>query len=71
MTDIKGQVSGNILYEYIKIGDYYTTKVELLIASEDEYQESGIGLLSLKYPSKSNDSRNIINKLYISGSIRP
>jgi len=70
MTDIKGSVSGNILYDDIKIGDFYATKVELLIASEDEYLESADGVLSLKYPYESNDSRNIINKLYISGSIR-
>ena len=44
MTDIKGSVSGNILYDDIKIGDYYATKVELLIASEDEYLESADGV---------------------------
>jgi len=31
MTDIKGSVSGNILYDDIKIGDFYATKVELLV----------------------------------------
>lgn len=70
MTDIKGSVSGNILYDDMKIGDYYATKVELLIASEDEYLESADGVLSLKYPIEPNDSRNIINKLYMSGYIR-
>ena len=70
MTDIKGSISGNILYDDIKIGDFYATKVELLIASEDEYLESADGVLSLKYPKDPNDSRNIINKLYISGYIR-
>ena len=70
MTDIKGSVSGNILYDDIKIGDFYATKVELLIASEDEYLESADGVLSLKYPKDPSDSRNIINKLYISGYIR-
>ena len=70
MTDIKGSVSGNILYDDIKMGDYYATKVELLIASEDEYLESADGVLSLKYPSEPNDSRNIINKLYLSSYIR-
>ena len=70
MTDIKGSVSGNILYDDVKIGDYYATKVELLIASEDEYLESADGVLSLKYPKEPNDSRNIINKLYMSGYIR-
>jgi hypothetical protein len=70
ITDIKGSVSGNILYDDVKIGDYYATKVELLIASEDEYLESADGVLSLKYPKEPNDSRNIINKLFISGYIR-
>ena len=70
MTDIKGSISGNILYDDIKIGDFYATKVELLIASEDEYLESADGVLSLRYPKDPNDSRNIINKLYISGYIR-
>ena len=70
MTDIKGSVSGNILYDDIKIGDFYATKVELLVASEDEYQESADGVLSLKYPKEPNDVRNILNKLYISGYIK-
>ena len=70
ITDIKGSVSGNILYDDIKLGDYYATRVELLIASEDEYLESADGVLSLKYPSDPNDSRNIINKLYLSSYIR-
>ena len=70
MTDIKGSVSGNILYDDIKIGDFYATKVELLIASEDEYLESADGVLSLKYPKNPNNLRNIINKLYASGAIR-
>ena len=70
MTDIKGSVSGNILYDDIKIGDFYATKVELLIASEDEYLESADGVLSLKYPKDPNDIRIIINKLYASGYIR-
>jgi len=62
MTDIKGSVSGNILYDDIKIGDFYATKVELLVASEDEYQESADGVLSLKYPKEENDVRNIMEK---------
>ena len=70
MTDIKGSVSGNILYDDIKIGDFYATKVELLVASEDEYQESADGVLSLKYPKEPNDVRNILNKLYLSGFIK-
>ena len=70
ITDIKGSVSGNILYDDVKIGDYYATKVELLIASEDEYLESADGVLSLKYPKEPTDLRNIINKLYISNYIR-
>ena len=70
MTDVKGSVSGNILYDDIKIGDFYATKVELLVASEDEYQESADGVLSLKYPKESNDVRNIVNKLYLSGFIQ-
>ena len=70
ITDIKGSISGNILYDDIKIGDYYATKIELLVASEDEYLESADGVLSLKYPKESNDLRNIINKLYTSGYIR-
>ena len=70
MTDIKGSVSGNILLDDIKIGDFYATKVELLIASEDEYLESADGVLSLKYPKDPNDLRIIINKLYASGYIR-
>ena len=70
MTDIKGSVSGNILYDDIKIGDFYATKVELLVASEDEYQECADGVLSLKYPKEPNDVRNILNKLYLSGFIK-
>ena len=70
MTDIKGSVSGNILYDDVKLGDFYATKVELLIASEDEYLESADGVLSLKYPKEPNDLRNIINKLYVSNYIR-
>ena len=70
MTDVKGSVSGNILYDDIKIGDFYATKVELLVASEDEYQESADGVLSLKYPKDPNDVRNIVNKLYLSGFIQ-
>ena len=70
ITNIKGSVSGNILYDDVKIGDFYATKVELLIASEDEYLDCADGVLSLKYPKEPNDSRNIINKLYISGYIR-
>ena len=70
MSDIKGSVSGNILYDDIKIGDFYATKIELLVASEDEYQESADGVLSLKYPKDPNDVRNILNKLYLSGFIK-
>ena len=70
MTDVKGSVSGNILYDDIKIGDFYATKIELLVASEDEYQESADGVLSLKYPKDSNDVRNIVNKLYLGGFIK-
>ena len=70
MTDVKGSVSGNILYDDVKLGDFYATKVELLIASEDEYLESADGVLSLKYPKEPNDLRNIINKLYVSNYIR-
>ena len=70
ITDIKGSVSGNILYDDIKIGDFYATKVELLIASEDEYLENADGVLSLAYPKNPNNLRNIINKLYASGVIR-
>ena len=69
MTDIKGSISGNILYDDIKIGNFYATKVELLVASEDEYQECADGVLSLKYPKEPNDVRNVLNKLYLSGYI--
>ena len=70
MNDIKGSISGNILYDDIKIGNFYATKVELLVASEDEYQECADGVLSLKYPKEPNDVRNVLNKLYLSGYIR-
>ena len=70
MTDVKGSVGGNILYDDIKIGDFYATKIELLVASEDEYQECADGVLSLKYPKVPNDVRNILNKLYLSGFIK-
>lgn len=70
MVDIKGSVSGNILYDDIKIGDFYATKVEMLVASEDEYQECADGVLSLKYPKDPNDVRNILNKLFKSGFIK-
>ena len=51
-NDIKGKVCGNILYDDIKIGEMYGTKIELLIASEDEYIEFADGVLSL---NKNND----------------
>ena len=70
MIDVKGSISGNILYDDIKIGDFYATKIEILVASEDEYQESADGVLSLKYPKDGNDVRNVINKLYIGGYIK-
>ena len=61
MIDVKGSISGNILYDDIKIENFYATKIEILVASEDEYQESADGVLSLKYPQEENDVRNIIN----------
>ena len=70
MIDVKGSISGNILYDDIKIENFYATKIEILVASEDEYQESADGVLSLKYPQEENDIRNIINKLYLGGYIK-
>ena len=70
MIDVKGSISGNILYDDIKINNFYATKIEILVASEDEYQESADGVLSLKYPKEENDVRNIINKLYLSDYIK-
>ena len=70
MIDVKGSISGNILYDDIKIENFYATKIEILVASEDEYQESADGVLSLKYPKEENDVRNIINKLYLGGYIK-
>ena len=70
MIDVKGSISGNILYDDIKIENFYATKIEILVASEDEYQESADGVLSLKYPQEENDVRNIINKLYLGGYIK-
>ena len=66
MNDIKGSVSGNIVLDDIKINDFYITKVELLIASEDEFLEFADGVLSLKYPN----NNDLISKLLQSGYIK-
>lgn len=66
--DIKGTVAGNIILDDIKIGEYYATKVEVLIASEDEFLDLADGVLSFSLGSGVNE--NLLTKLYRSGSIK-
>ena len=70
ITDIRGSVSGEIALDDVKLGDFYASKLEILIASEDEFLEFVDGVLGLDIFKNTGSNNLIISKLYQNGSIK-
>jgi hypothetical protein len=70
IVDIRGSVSGKIILDDIKIGEYYCNKLEILLASEDEFLDLADGVLGMDIMNKTGANNLIISKLYKSGSIK-
>ena len=70
INDIRGSVSGEIALDDVKLGDFYASKLEILIASEDEFLEFVDGVLGLDIFKNTGSNNLIISKLYQNGSIK-
>lgn len=70
ITDIRGSVAGEIAFDDIKFGELYVSKLEFIIASEDEFLDLADGVLGLDTSNKIGSNNNLLNKLYQSGAIK-
>ena len=70
ISDIRGTVSGVIALDDVKLDSFYVNKLEILIASEDEFLEFVDGVLGLDIMRSSGNNNLLIFKLYQNGSIK-
>lgn len=70
ITDIRGSVAGEIAFDDIKLGELYASKLEFLIASEDEFLDLADGVLGLDTMNKAGSNNNLLNKLFQNGQIK-
>ena len=70
ISDIRGSVSGVIVLDDVKLESFYASKLEILIASEDEFLEFVDGVLGLDIMISPGNNNILISKLYQNGSIK-
>ena len=73
ITDLRGTISGEFVYDDVKLEQFYSPKFKFLMVNEDDFLDIADGMFGLNFENNSNqvvDNQNIISKLYYNNQIK-